>query len=74
MSTRSPQTAAPTALHFLSIDQVATRWGVHPRTVRRMVKSGRLAAVQVGRQYRVSLDVLRQFEQSRAPGSVVTVL
>lgn len=47
---------------FLSIPQVAMRWGVHPRTIRRMIKAGRLSAVQVGRQYRIPPDGLQHFE------------
>jgi excisionase family DNA binding protein len=54
---------------FLSIPQVAMRWGVHPRTIRRMIKSGCLSAVQVGRQYRIPSDGLQHFEQKNCtPG------
>lgn len=55
-----PETKAGPA--YLSIAQVALRWGVHPRTIRRMIKTGRLSAVQVGRQYRVPPVELQYFE------------
>ena len=43
---------------FLSIDQVAARLGLHVRTVRRYVRHGRLRAVRIGKQYRVSREAL----------------
>lgn len=44
-----------------SIEQVASRLGLHVRTVRNYVRDGRLKAVRIGKQYRVareSLDAL----------------
>ena len=43
---------------FLSIDQVASRLGLHVRTVRRYVREGRLGAVRIGKQYRVTRQAL----------------
>ena len=43
---------------FLSIDQVASRLGLHVRTVRRYVREGRLGAVRIGKQYRVAREAL----------------
>jgi excisionase family DNA binding protein len=43
---------------FLSIDQVAARLGLHVRTVRRYVREGRLGAVRIGKQYRVTREAL----------------
>ncbi|GAA2639940.1 helix-turn-helix domain-containing protein [Dactylosporangium fulvum] len=44
-----------------SVEQVADRLGLHVRTVRGYVRSGRLRAVRIGKQYRISaadLDAL----------------
>ena len=43
---------------MLSIDQVAARLGLHVRTVRRYVRDGRLRAVRIGKQYRVTPEAL----------------
>ena len=39
---------------LLTLDEVASRLGVHVKTARRFVREGRLKAYRVGRQYRVS--------------------
>jgi excisionase family DNA binding protein len=43
---------------LMSIDQVAAQLGLHVRTVRRYVRHGRLRAVRIGKQYRVSREAL----------------
>jgi len=39
---------------FYSLEQVAERLGLHVRTVRAYVRDGRLKAIRIGKQYRVS--------------------
>lgn len=39
---------------FHSLEQVAERLGLHVRTVRAYVRDGRLKAVRIGKQYRVT--------------------
>src|SRR3984893_6038042 len=46
------------AARLYSLDQVAERLGLHVRTVRGYVRSGRLKAVRIGKQYRVTHDAL----------------
>jgi excisionase family DNA binding protein len=44
-----PRTAQLTAPHqLITVEDVATRWKVHPRTVRRRIASGDLTAYRVG--------------------------
>jgi excisionase family DNA binding protein len=44
---------------WYSLDDVADRLGLHVRTVRGYVRDGRLGAVRIGKQYRVSAADLR---------------
>jgi len=39
---------------LLSVEQVAQQLGLHVRTVRNYVRDGRLRAVRIGKQYRIS--------------------
>ena len=46
---------------FLSVEQVAERLGLHVRTVRAYLRSGRLKGIRIGKQYRIGrkdLDTL----------------
>ncbi|GAA4566531.1 helix-turn-helix domain-containing protein [Micromonospora coerulea] len=63
-----------------SVEQVADRLGLHPRTVRGYIRSGRLRAVRIGKQYRIAradLDALtggpRPASPPRAAGPSVEV-
>lgn len=38
----------------MSVDEVAERLGLHPRTVRGYIRAGRLHATRIGKQYRVT--------------------
>jgi excisionase family DNA binding protein len=46
-----------------TIDALAARWAVSPRTVRRLIASGRLRAIRIGGQLRVSPEALEHFEE-----------
>lgn len=56
---------------FLSAQQVADRLGVHPRTVHRYVREGRLAASKVGNRYRISPTEVRAFLGGDADSSTL---
>ncbi|MGW3604355.1 helix-turn-helix domain-containing protein [Micromonospora sp. NPDC005161] len=50
-----------------SVEQVAERLGLHVRTVRGYIRSGRLRAVRIGKQYRIAASDLDTFTgQTRA--------
>ena len=55
-----------------SVEQVAERLGLHVRTVRGYIRSGRLRAVRIGKQYRVAradLDALTGQSRPAVGGS-----
>ncbi len=52
---------------FYSVDEVAKRLGLHVRTVRSYVRSGRLRAVRIGKQYRVAHDALAALTGTAPP-------
>jgi excisionase family DNA binding protein len=49
------------AQELYSVEQVANRLGLHVRTIRNYVRDGRLKAVRIGKQYRISREDLEQF-------------
>ncbi|WP_116244816.1 helix-turn-helix domain-containing protein [Nocardiopsis sp. FIRDI 009] len=50
-----------------SVDQVAERLGLHVRTIRNYVRDGRLNAVRIGKQYRISQSDLEAFTGCPVP-------
>lgn len=54
---------------FYSVDQVADLLGLHVRTIRNYVRDGRLRAVRVGKQYRITHSDLEAFTGARVPAS-----
>jgi excisionase family DNA binding protein len=50
-----------------SLDQVAEQLGLHVRTVRGYVRSGRLKAVRIGKQYRVAREDLESITGPSGP-------
>ncbi|WP_304455145.1 helix-turn-helix domain-containing protein [Nocardiopsis sp. YSL2] len=55
--------------HLYSVDQVADLLGLHVRTIRNYVREGRLRAVRIGKQYRVSPADLEAFTGTPVPGA-----
>jgi excisionase family DNA binding protein len=52
-----------------SVEQVAARLSLHVRTVRNYVRSGRLKAVRIGKQYRIAREHLEALTGHRAAAS-----
>lgn len=53
---------------FLTVGEVAEKLRVTPMTVYRLIHSGALKAVQVGRSYRVRVESLSAYLESRTTG------
>jgi excisionase family DNA binding protein len=49
-----------------SVEQVASRLGLHVRTIRNYVRDGRLKAVRIGKQYRIAREDLEAFTGTSA--------
>ncbi|MFD7156891.1 helix-turn-helix domain-containing protein [Kribbella sp. NPDC059898] len=54
------------AQELYSVEQVANRLGLHVRTIRNYVRDGRLKAVRIGKQYRISREDLEAFTGTTA--------
>lgn len=46
-----------------SVEQVAEQLGLHVRTVRGYIRSGRLKAVRIGKQYRIARSDLAELTE-----------
>lgn len=54
---------------FYTVEQAARTIKVHPLTIRRYIKEGKLKAYRVGGNIRISLDDLKAFAQSFIPNT-----
>lgn len=54
---------------YFSVGEVAERLGLHVRTVRGYVRDGKLPAVRIGKQYRITEHALRAFTGGPVPGT-----
>ena len=59
------------AQELYSVEQVANRLGLHVRTIRNYVRDGRLKAVRIGKQYRITREDLEAF--TGAPAAAVDI-
>ena len=56
-SSARPDDSAELRPHLLTLADAANQLRVSPRTLRRMVKSGKLTALRIGRQLRFDSDI-----------------
>jgi excisionase family DNA binding protein len=61
----TPQSADPFLSRFLTVAEVARHLRVSNMTVYRLVNSGQLSAVRVGRGYRIREDDVRAYLEKR---------
>lgn len=54
---------------YYSVQDVADRLGLHVRTVRGYVRDGRLPAVRIGKQYRITQSALEAFTGGPVPAT-----
>lgn len=47
----------PNGDRLLTVDQLADRWNVHPRTIRRKIKDEKIKIVRIGRSVRIHPSV-----------------
>ncbi|MFP5351330.1 MAG: helix-turn-helix domain-containing protein [Actinomycetota bacterium] len=64
-SSETPGGEGPFLGRFLTVGEVARHLRVSNMTVYRLVKSGQLAAVRVGRGYRIREDDVRSYLEKR---------
>jgi excisionase family DNA binding protein len=64
---RMDETPSSSRRHH-TIADLAERWRVSERTVRRLIDGGKLRALRIGNQLRVADDVVRRFEARNATG------
>jgi excisionase family DNA binding protein len=51
--------------NILTVDQVAEILELHPKTIRRFIREGKLKATKIGKQWRVTGDCLADFMGSK---------
>lgn len=56
-SSAIPDNAAELRPHLMTLSEAANQLGISPRTLRRLVKSGQLSVIRIGRQLRFDRDV-----------------
>lgn len=60
---KSSSTGSQTRRESTPLQELARRWRVHPRTVKRRIKSGELEAFRIGTQIRIYNDSIEAFER-----------
>lgn len=49
---------------YYDVTALKDRWGIHPESVRRIIRSGHLPAIRFGGRLRIDLEDVKVFEQS----------
>lgn len=61
--------------NYSDVDQVARRLNIHPESVRRLIRDGKLPAIKFGNKWLVEKSVLEQFASGYdgRPGNKATL-
>ncbi len=61
---------------YVGADEVGRRLKIHPESVRRLIRQGKLPAIKFGNKWLVARDVLEQFgsHYDPRPGNKATLL
>jgi excisionase family DNA binding protein len=61
--------------NYADVDQVSKRLGIHPESVRRLIRDGKLPAIKFGNKWLVEKSVLEQFASGYdgRPGNKATL-
>lgn len=60
---------------YADVDQVGKRLNIHPESVRRLIRQGKLPAIKFGNKWLVETTLLEQFASryDRRPGNKATL-
>jgi excisionase family DNA binding protein len=61
-----------TSTEFYSPEEVASKLGLHVRTIRRFIRNGKLRATRIGKQYRISAVELAALAAPASPAPVIS--
>ena len=50
---------------FLDVAALSALWHLHPESIRRLIRAGRLPAVRFGRRLRIGLEAVQAYESSQ---------
>ncbi|MBI2010274.1 MAG: helix-turn-helix domain-containing protein [Deltaproteobacteria bacterium] len=54
-------------MNFFTVNQLATRWHVHPITIRRYIREGKLKAKKIGGSIRISKKAAQDMANTISP-------
>jgi len=57
---------------YLDVSALQSRWGLHPESVRRIIRAGHLTAIRFGGRLRIDLEDVTAFEASHRVNPNVT--
>jgi excisionase family DNA binding protein len=53
----------------LTPDELAEAWNIHPETVRRRLRSGKLQGFRIGEEWRIPISSIEAYEAENPEGS-----
>ena len=59
--------------HFYSVERIAQMLGIHPKTIQRYIREGKLRATKIGKSWRVTGHDLSKFTQENSGATAENV-